>query len=611
MELGDEEKEAKIRLKLLSISQDLMYVASGETKWGPKHVGLGSTLHQITRSKQLVELFHSAGHCLNYRSILQMDTSLAENTLKSMDPITGAVVPPNLVPGKFTHFTADNIDISDASLDGKNTFHATQFAAWQRGPSSDLLLDDLKPSKNSTLNIPDVMDTLIPVNVIEGKSEPIFTEDVQEEWFNQVTEVSQVAEEAAATDMAFIMKRAQENPKSSWSAFNQSVSEVNPEVTTVGYMPIIQAPAHELDTLNTVVRRCLHVSQALEQRYVVLTVDEALYCKLMELKWSIPEYKELLIPRLGGLHTAMNFLKAIGKHVQSSGLSEAWVESGILGPNSTDQAMAGKSYSRGMRAHKITFQAMWQILLPELLSSLEEHDRDLKADVLQTSAKDDCDELVSLLRTTRFQDQMTSFLTKRKENVNFSYWWQYMQMVSILLMFTRAQRDGLWDLHLHSFKCMLPFFMRYDHIKYARWGAIYIAEMQQLPAGVEAEFQLGNFVVKRSAQRFSQVDPDQSQEWLNGTGKKGGGIVGITKTPTALSRWALSYNLRAHIAASTREMFRVGLDDQLIHKESTKSRKLQDNKDEEAMLSTLQVFKVFSPDASSSVLQNIATESGY
>ena len=115
-----------------------------------------------------------------------------------------------------------------------------------------------------------------------------------------------------------------------------------------------------------------------------------------------------------------------------------------------------------------------------------------------------------------------------------------MQMVSILLMFTHAQKDGLCDLHLHSFKCMLPFFMRYDHINYARWGAIYIAEMQQLPAGVEAEFQLGNFVVKRSAQRFSQVDPDQSQEWLNGTGKKGGGIVGITKTPTALSRWAVS-----------------------------------------------------------------------
>ena len=67
----------------------------------------------------------------------------------------------------------------------------------------------------------------------------------------------------------------------------------------------------------------------------------------------------------------------------------------------------------------------------------------------------------------------------------------------------------------------------------------------------------GNFVVKRSARKFNQVDPDQAQEWINGTGKKGGGIVGITKTTTALSRWALSYNLRSHISVNTHEMYHI------------------------------------------------------
>jgi hypothetical protein len=42
-------------------------------------------------------------------------------------------VPHNLKDKAFTHFTADNIDINDSTLDGKNTFHATQMAAWQRG----------------------------------------------------------------------------------------------------------------------------------------------------------------------------------------------------------------------------------------------------------------------------------------------------------------------------------------------------------------------------------------------------------------------------------------------------------------------------------------------
>ena len=53
--------------------------------------------------------------------------------------------------------------------------------------------------------------------------------------------------------------------------------------------------------------------------------------------------------------------------------------------------------------------------------------------------------------------------------------------------------------------------------------------MKQLPVEVQTEFDKGNWVVKGSPRRFNQVDPDQGQERLNGTGKRGGGIVGITR----------------------------------------------------------------------------------
>ena len=71
-----------------------------------------------------------------------------------------------------------------------------------------------------------------------------------------------------------------------------------------------------------------------------------------------------------------------------------------------------------------------------------------------------------------------------------------------------------------TFREMLPFYFRYDHVNYARWGCVYLSEMHQLPSEVEEEFQLGNFVVKGSDQSFNQVDPDHSLEWLNGVGKK-------------------------------------------------------------------------------------------
>ena len=94
---------------ILSIGQDLVYnVSGGKKKWTPKHLGFVCTLHQATRSKRLVQLFHNAGHIIiiiSYDSGLQADTALAESTEKSMSINTGAVIPPNLINNRFVHFT--------------------------------------------------------------------------------------------------------------------------------------------------------------------------------------------------------------------------------------------------------------------------------------------------------------------------------------------------------------------------------------------------------------------------------------------------------------------------------------------------------------------------
>jgi len=100
-----------------------------------------------------------------------------------------------------------------------------------------------------------------------------------------------------------------------------------------------------------------------------------------------------------------------------------------------------------MRAHKLTFQAMWQILLPQLLDHLKESDRDLGNEMRTKHGE----ALNTLLATGRFCDAMAEFITHRAtDSVNFTYWWNYMEMVVVLLMYTRAQRDGLWNLHLYA-----------------------------------------------------------------------------------------------------------------------------------------------------------------
>ena len=63
------------------------------------------------RSKELLNLFYKTGHVMSYRDVLRLYTDLGENTLKTMDE-NSAIVPPNLVRGRFVHFSTENVDIT-------------------------------------------------------------------------------------------------------------------------------------------------------------------------------------------------------------------------------------------------------------------------------------------------------------------------------------------------------------------------------------------------------------------------------------------------------------------------------------------------------------------
>ena len=96
--------------------------------------------------------------------------------------------------------------------------------------------------------------------------------------------------------------------------------------------------------------------------------------------------------------------------------------------------------------------------------------------------------------------------------------------------------------------------------------------MHQLPADIQKEFEGGNFVDR------IKIYPDQSQEWLNGIGKKDGGIVGITKT-LQHRVGGLCHITCDRMALETRAVFDIGRMDALVHNESTKGRLKLDTQD--------------------------------
>ena len=135
---------------------------------------------------------------------------LGGERLKSLDPENGSAVPPYLLPGKFVYFSADKVGILDENLDGKNAFHATQIAAWQRGAESGkyLTLENLKPSTTHSLGVPESTEKIDSVAV--KRSSPVFPGAVRKEYFDAVDDDKDSVSTAKANDMAFNMLRHKE-----------------------------------------------------------------------------------------------------------------------------------------------------------------------------------------------------------------------------------------------------------------------------------------------------------------------------------------------------------------------------------------------------------------
>ena len=115
------------------MSQNLTFIISKGKVIPPKQYSMGLTAHQLSgHSKELSRILEKSGDAISYEKVLEADTALAEKSLKSLDPITGCVIPSNLQPGKVD-LGSDNLDCEkSSSIAGHSAgVHVTQTVAFQ------------------------------------------------------------------------------------------------------------------------------------------------------------------------------------------------------------------------------------------------------------------------------------------------------------------------------------------------------------------------------------------------------------------------------------------------------------------------------------------------
>lgn len=177
----------------------------------------------------------------------------------------------------------------------------------------------------------------------------MFSHEIDEQWYSPNKEL---AYKANAKDLAWVLARFHSLDGATvpaWTGFNQLTSTNDEETVAVGYLPLINAAAHETDTLWTAMMRCVNISNAVNPgQSTVITFDQQLYCRAKELQWANAEQCSTIFIRLGGFHIIKNFMQVIGHHMADSGIEEVWRESMVFGENTAHNNMQAKSYNRAL-----------------------------------------------------------------------------------------------------------------------------------------------------------------------------------------------------------------------------------------------------------------------
>ena len=148
-----------------------------------------------------------------------------------------------------------------------------------------------------------------------------------------------------------------------WSGFMQDLigKNVPKQKDHITLLPTIDMNPNNEQCIYSTLMFIIEQAKQLNVQVPCVTFDQPLWLKATGI---IAESKLNIVARLGGFHTAMSFLGAIGKLMKGSGLEELISE--VYAENSVIHVMSGKAVSRSLRGHLLVESSLKSILLEEL-----------------------------------------------------------------------------------------------------------------------------------------------------------------------------------------------------------------------------------------------------
>ena len=523
----------------------------------PLQVGVGFYLHKQLRSKNIVQFFHSIGLSVDYTRLLRLESSIASSLLET-NMASGYYIPSNIAKNKFIYFAADNCDFNEDTIDGKNTLHATAMVAFQEFSENEMHNHCFNFNHNYPFKIPETFGKLSVCNMPQ-KSQP--TCNIYENFSCSNTDCA-ITLYAKISNFLWFLCHCKTNSNYAtsiplWSTYNSLTSNDDRPLTQVHMMPLINAPAHEWNTLMTILKQAYHITQSVNNNQkTIITFDMQLYEKVIKMQMLKKPDLDNFIFRVGELHVVINALRALGTSIENSGLEDTWVEADLFSSTTVSQILQCKNLKRCLNAHLTCQAALYSVYLPLVLQFYNSKYGELNGlmqflDNLRHNIELNDQASIKALHKELVDNNVVLNLyqclidydnQQRKVNPVFSFLRDYMAFVDDIYLFIYATRLGIWKLHIKSLKSLVKYFFVYDRQKYARMIPYYLAQMEQLEItdpNIFNEFCKGNFCVKKNNIPFVSIGPDHAIEHVNKLMKIQGGLKGITQQHSAILRWFL------------------------------------------------------------------------
>jgi len=547
------ENIAQIVCQSVKTDRQVRYHGTGDNsknyhsrKETPFSVGLGLLVHKNTRSKDLVNILSDLHLTVDYSKVRRIETDIANAVVKRMSETNGVYVPHLIQEGEPVYFAIDNCDFKNDTADGKNEFHGTAQIVYQRAGADSTTGKKLQIERNQNRSLeynPFPQANVCPKPKRQHQMLPLFATDRTDIdlyrkwdciWFLTKTLSNKTSESVSPT----------------WAAYNSLITDALP-ITIYCGLPLYPAPPTDWSNFYAALKICQNISAVTcPGRKTIISLDLQLYSKALQLQ-SRDEVSRNYVFRPGELHVVFAFLHAMGKYIECSGIDQMCLEADVYGPATLQQILKGKHMKRGMEAHMSLYLALHRLYMNEFLVQNAHIEDKLKSvmsvylselqavDFSSGSIRNMHDSILEQLSEENIFDEFVHFDNELQNQPKFLR--NYMNMYEIQLLFTRATRQGNWDLHLSALDLMIPYFFVHDLQNYARLMPVYLAQMHALKISdptIWDYFESGNFSVNKSSCAFSAIGADHGIEQENRALKVLGGVKGLLLNKAALNRFS-------------------------------------------------------------------------